>query len=74
MHSEGKNYQLCREENRSFVSLGERKRTEVSGFLVRPSLSFYDKLPHHVAIFRSLRFPNLLAVAEHKMDLLGLYL
>jgi hypothetical protein len=26
IHSEGKNYQLCREENLSFISLGERKR------------------------------------------------
>ena len=44
----------------------------VSGFLVRPSLSFHDKLSYHGAIFRPLRFPNMLAVAEHKIDLLDL--
>lgn len=66
-HSEGKNYQLRREGNRSFVSLEERKRA-VS------ILSFRDKLSHQVAIFRPLRFPNFLAVAERKIGLLGLYL
>ena len=46
----------------------------MSGFLVRPSLSFHDKLSYHVAIFRPLRFSNFLAVAERKIELLGLYL
>jgi hypothetical protein len=49
IHSEGKNYQLCREENRSFVSLEERKwAVSLLDPLYHFTINFHIMLPYSV--------------------------